>query len=88
VEKRIADVVDLAARRQQSEAEVIADEAYARFQGILELIGTAADPTEASLSFLCGLARFLATRGVTADEIARLVERHVAEELRGDPDAG
>jgi len=45
------------------------------------MIGESCDPTEAALLVIAGFARFVATRGVTAEEIARLVERHMAQQL-------
>ena len=74
----MAEIVDLAARRPRSVAEATAEEV---FDNLLRMIGESCDPTEAALLVIAGFARFVATRGVTAEEIARLVERHMAQQL-------
>ncbi len=74
----MAEIVDLAARRPRSVAEATGEEV---FDNLLRMIGESCDPTEAALLVIAGFARFVATRGVTAEEIARLVERHMAQQL-------
>ena len=78
----MADLIDLAARRPRSPAEETAEQAL---DAVLRLIRESSDRTGAALALIAGFARFLATRGVTAEEIARLVERHIAQELGPRP---
>jgi len=72
-----AEIVDLADRRPRSLAEITAEEAL---DDILRLIGESSDPVGAAVALICGLARFAAIGGVTAEEITRLIETHIAWE--------
>ncbi len=78
----MAEIVDLAARRPRSVAEATAEEV---FDNLLRMIGEASDPTTAALALIAGFARFVATPGVSAEDVARLVERHIAYELGPRP---
>jgi hypothetical protein len=77
-----AEVINLATRRPRSVAKQTGEEAHER---ILELIGSCGDPVGAAMYAIAGLARYLALEGVTADQLAQFVERHMAEQLRDDP---
>ncbi len=74
----MADVVDLADRRPRSPAAETAEQAL---DAVLRLIGESDDRTGAALALIAGFARFVATRGVSAAEVTRLVETHMAWDL-------
>jgi len=77
-----AEIFDLAARRPRSPAAATAEEVV---DDLLRMIGQSSDPTEAALCVIAGFARFLATRGVSADYIAHIVAWHMAAQLAAGP---